>query len=102
MWHAPVRPHRPHPPPTGRHRAQNLEARMRAAPTAAVVILTLATQASAQETIVSLPHVGSFTAGPRAQDYPDNTQDLWVIEDFTTTSDWLLGHFTVYGNGFGT
>jgi hypothetical protein len=76
---------------------------MRVAPTAAVTLAAaICGVAAGQQTIVSLQHVGTFTAGPRAQDYPDNTQDLWVVEDFTTTGDWLLGQFTVYGNGFGT
>jgi|GEM_PF-5724562 len=67
----------------------------------AVFAACAAAPALAQTTIVSLPHQGSFTAGPLARDYPDNTQDLWVIEDFTTTQDWLLSGFSVYGNGFG-
>jgi hypothetical protein len=69
---------------------------------AACVALCANAPALAQTTIISLPHQGSFTAGPLARDYPDDSQDLWVVEDFATDRAWLLADFSVYGNGFGT
>lgn len=53
------------------------------------------------QTIASLPWLGALSAGPRAQNYPaaQDNLDLWVLEDFHTSSDWLVGRFSSTGSG---
>lgn len=55
---------------------------------------------AADVVIVSLPWTSPLSAGPRAQNYPpdQDSRDIWIVEDFTTDQDWLIGKFSSRGN----
>ncbi len=59
--------------------------------------------AQAVTTIVELPWTNGFSAGPRAQNYPDgqDDHDIWAGDDFQTDRRWAVGRFLSWGSGIG-
>jgi hypothetical protein len=67
---------------------------------AVAALAALSRCALAQEQpIVSNPWQFGQTAGPNGTDYPpsDDAHDLWIVEDFVTSTDALLTRFESYG-----
>lgn len=74
---------------------------MQTPPFGAALAAALAVSAFAADvTIVSLPWTSPLSAGPLALNYPpdQDSRDIWVVEDFTTDRDWLIGKFSSRGN----
>src|SRR6185436_18756808 len=69
----------------------------------ALLFVALGQPALAQNTVIVWLAWNGVSAGPRAQDYPpaQDDHDIWVLEDFQTTSPWFVHRLSCVGADVG-